>query len=378
MTERSDREHALRELLGELSAAITAISLYGGSHPRSGEAITRLSRRLEALLSRVDEKLAIVAIGDELFVDGRPFTRLSRHAPSLVRRFARVEIEHLSFLPGVQEAELRQFLGELAAGDDEPVRSRPHVLVGKVAVGAPGAGVGLDLRASERGRLPSLRDRVALVHETFAALGQGRGLVVANLDLVARDILARLEATPAPLALLAPWEGVERWNAVHAHNVCVIAEALAMLAGVPQAACFDLGVASLLHDVGKVFDPPEQLARELDLGSTEVELILEHPKAGLEAVLAAQQLPPLTLIVTFEHHLAYNGTGYPQLARPRRPHPAARVVAVADTFDALYTARASRGGMRTEDVLSWIALREGTILDPDWGHALRTLVAIST
>jgi HD-GYP domain-containing protein (c-di-GMP phosphodiesterase class II) len=149
---------------------------------------------------------------------------------------------------------------------------------------------------------------------------------------------------------------------------------LASLANVGAAHRRDLGLAALLHDVGTLFLPAELLARELELAGEEIELLLDHPKAGLETLLASGQLPLLALIVVCEHHLYFNGTGYPRLVRPRRPHPAARLVTVADTFDLLYTARGSRGMLTREGTVAWLLGHAGSMLDPDWAAALRKIL----
>jgi HD-GYP domain-containing protein (c-di-GMP phosphodiesterase class II) len=149
---------------------------------------------------------------------------------------------------------------------------------------------------------------------------------------------------------------------------------LAKLSGVAAAICQDLGMAGLVHDVGKLLLPAEVTARETELTGDELEFILDHPQVGLEALLRNGQLPPLALVVTFEHHLNYNGTGYPRLGRPRRPHPAARLVAVADAFVVLFTARGGRGMITREGTIAWLEEHGGSILDPDWVGALRDLL----
>jgi len=379
VTGLSDRELRVCELLADLAGGITTAALYGDAHPRTDVAARRLIDRLGELLMDEEDKLQLVALGDELFVDGASFTRLARQAPALVRRLARCEVEHVTFRTGVVEAELREFLHDLAAGELRRLRSRPHILVGRVAVGTrDGVGLELEAGAPEQDKLPSFRDRVGVIHDGFEALAAGRGLLFTSFERVARALLRHLDEDPDPFAHLAPWEGVERWTAVHAHNTCVISEALARLAGLAPAACLEIGLAALLHDVGKAFEPLSLRERELAPTSTELELVPDHPRYGLEAILGAQQLPPIVPIVVYEHHLGYGGTGYPGLARPRRPHAATRLVAVADVLDTLYTSRLGRDLLGGDDVAGWIAASEGLGLDPDWGRAARMLLTISS
>ncbi|MFH1177126.1 MAG: HD domain-containing phosphohydrolase, partial [Acidobacteriota bacterium] len=154
----------------------------------------------------------------------------------------------------------------------------------------------------------------------------------------------------------------------------VLAEGLARLAGAGRPSCIEVGLAALLHDAGKLFWTPDLRARDLRSDDEEeLELILDHPAEGLAALLSSPQLPALTFIVAFEHHLGFNGTGFPRLQRPRRPHAASRLVRVADAFDTLHTAWAARPHASRQSPLAWLAERSGTQLDPIWVNALTAL-----
>lgn len=375
MIPRTEWELIVHKTITELTAGATTVALYGASHPRAGEAILELERNLTAL-HRGEPDLTMVLLGEELFVQGRPFTRTSRQAPSLIRRFRRRGVEHVTFRPGVSRDDLRQFLVELASMEDTAVRSRSHIQVGKVELadhdlGGPDAGTG----GQGKGKLPTVRDRVTLVQETFTALVSGHGLAVGPLETVARSTQEALDGQSDPLRLFAPWEGADRWHAVHAHNVCVLTQALARVAGVNRATNVELGVAALLHDVGKLDLPPDVTQRELEsLSENELELILDHPASGLATLLVSGQVPVLALIVAYEHHLNYNGTGYPRLQRPRRPHPASRLVSLADVYVVLHTARGARGVMTREAALAWVQRRSGSMLDPWWCDVLKAIV----
>ena len=376
MIPRTEWELVVHETITELAAGATTVALYGAAHPRAVAAIQELEKHL-ATLHRSEPELTMVLLGDELFVQGRPFTRTSRQAPALIRRFRRRGVEHVTFKAGVPAEELRQFLIELASTEEVQVRSRSHLQVGKVELaehdlGGPDESSG----GKGKGRLPSVRDRVTLVRETFDGFLTGRGIAAASLETVARSTLEALTTQPDPLRLFAPWEGVDRWQAVHAHNVCVLSQALAEVAGISAAMNVELGVAALLHDVGKLELPDDVQQREIEsLSENDLELILDHPATGLAALLATEQLPVLALIVAYEHHLNFNGSGFPRLSRPRRPHPATRIVSLADAYVVLHTARGARGLTTRESALAWLQRRSGTLFDPWWCHVLMGLIA---
>ncbi|KDA54814.1 hypothetical protein EG19_09195 [Thermoanaerobaculum aquaticum] len=367
-------EELVLSVLGELASGLTAVALYGSSHPRAQESLRSLKALLDELLAS-QPTLDLVVLGEELFVEERPFTRASRHAAAVLRRLTRRGVEHVSFRSGVGEAELKTFLEELAAGDETPVHSQPHIVVGKVelaeeALGGPDREHG---RAG-RGHLPAVRDRITLLAQVFVDFAATGSLAVGDLTRITESIWELLEDNPQPMDHMAPWEGEERWPAVHAHNTAALAMGMARLAGLSRGPVADIGVAALLHDVGKLFTPEEVRVRELSLSGPELELVLDHPMEGATALLKVPHLTPLAAIVAFEHHLHYNGTGYPRLSRPRRPHPAARLVSVAEAFSVLVTARGYRGLTTRESSVAFLAERAGTIYDPGMVKALQELV----
>lgn len=371
----ADREKRLGDTLADLAACLTTLGLYTTEHPRAQAIVDRLAVRLGDLLEDEPE-LTLVRLGEELFVQGRPVTTTLRQAPTLIRRMHRRGIEHLSFKAGVTAEELRPFLLELVGGDDVKVQSWPHIAVGRVDLSEIEMGGPDDQEGGQERRrmLPARRDRILMLVEAFAAVRSHGDLAAGELQRVVKVVLDDLEEQPDPIPLLAEWDGDERWPAVHAYDVCVLATGLARLAGVALPTCLDVGMGALVHDVGKLRLPPEVTARELELRATELELMLDHPRLGVELLLASHQFPPLALIIAYEHHLSYNGTGYPRLIRPRRPCPAARLVTAADTFVTLHVLPGSLGLTGRESVAGWMAGRAGTLLDPGWVSAINELL----
>jgi hypothetical protein len=371
----ADREKLLGDTLADLAACMTTLGLYATEHPRAQAIIDKLASRLGEMLQD-EAELTLVLLGEELFVQGRPVTTVIRQAPSLIRRMRRRGIEHLSFKAGVTAAELRPFLLELVGGDDVRVESRAHIAVGKVDMSEIEFGGPDDQEGGQgkRGKLPSRRDRIMFLVDAFSAVRGGGELGAGDLQRVIRAVLQDLEEEADPIPLLAEWDGAERWPAVQAYDVCVLSVGLARLAGADLPWCLDVGVAALVHDVGKLLLPAEVVARELELHGDELELMLDHPRLGFELLLASHQFPPLALIVTYEHHLNFNGTGYPRMLRPRRPHPAARLVAAANAFVTLNVLRGAHGMATRESTLAWLSSRAGSMLDPGWVTAIQELM----
>lgn len=368
------RDALINAAITELAAGMTTAGLYGIDHPRAEQIVERLAAHLGELLA-TESELTFVLLGEELFVQGMPVTASCRQAPSVIRRMRRRGLEHVGFRHGVTASELRAFLAELSSPEDLGVQSRPHIQVGRIEVSEIELGGPDDASGGKRRRkLGAVRDRIAVVEDCLQSLVAGSGLPVGDLERVIKAVLDSLAEDPDPIHHLAPWEGEARWPALRAYNTCVLALGLAQLAGVAATDSRDIGLAALLVDAGKLFLPQELQSRELELGGDELELIVDHPRIGLEVLLAAGNVPPLAFIATYEHHLAYNGSGYPRLPRPRRPHPVARLISAAVAFVILHTLRGGRGQGTRESAAAWMAERSGTLLDPGWVSALTELL----
>lgn len=368
-------EQRVASVLTELAAGATTVSLYGPDHPRAGQSVDRLANHLSHLLEGNSE-FSLVVLGEELFAQGQPVTRSCRQAPSLLRRFRRRDIEVVTVRSGVLPGEIRQFLLDLAVTDDTPFGQYTNISVGQVHLSESELG-GPDARHGGRGTgaMATVRDRVELVFDCFESLRREGRFTVSPLETVADAVLAAVRQNSEPLRLLARWRGEEHWAAVHAHNTCVFCLALASGAAVGAMACRDLGIAALSHHVGKLLLSPEIQEKELELGSDELELMLDHPLLSLETLLGNSQTPPLALVTAFEHHLNFNGSGFPRLPRPRRPHPASRLVSLASSTAILVNVRMERRGISREYTEAWLHRRSGTVFDPDMTTAMIELLA---
>jgi hypothetical protein len=370
-------DESVRDLITDLMAAATAVALYGEGHPRARQRMSALLMAVTAALGERGSALVLAVAGNELFADGRPFTRVARQASRLVQRLRHTGIEYVSFEPGTTEEGLLALVRALATAQQPPWRVQGHVAIGHLAYAlADGSGVAQGARDAAR-EVPAVRERVALLSEALDSLSAGSALPVECFELVARSIVAGLAEGMNPLPQLAPWQGSATWLAVHSHNVGAMAAGMAGLAGLSAASCHDLALAGLFHDVGKAFRSTDLIERELRLEGDEIELVIDHPKMGLEILLSLESVPEVAAIVTYEHHLGYKATGYPPLRHSRRAHAATQLVAATDAFDCLYTARVALGTIRSDDIVPWLMEREGALLAPGWCRALCTLLMAS-
>jgi response regulator RpfG family c-di-GMP phosphodiesterase len=176
-----------------------------------------------------------------------------------------------------------------------------------------------------------------------------------------RDTESKMWILRAAHALAAAVEAKDAYTAGHATRVTLYAMTIAEERGGIDLLRFRLG--GELHDVGKIGIPDAVLNKPGRLSDDEIALVQKHPGAG-ERILAPLIDDRMVLQVVRSHHERWDGKGYPDgLAAEEIPLPA-RVLAVADTLDAMTSRRAYREGLPWHTALAEIRRCSSTQFDP--------------
>ncbi|WP_454726830.1 MULTISPECIES: response regulator [Cupriavidus] len=153
----------------------------------------------------------------------------------------------------------------------------------------------------------------------------------------------------------------------HVIRMSHYAQTLALAAGYSQAAADDLLHAAAMHDVGKIGIPDSILQKPGKLTEQEWRLMREHTTIGgrIIGTHEAGGLLHMARIIAENHHEKWDGTGYPRgLKGDEIPH-VARIVALADVFDALTSVRPYKAAWSIEDAVGHIRDSSGSHLDPE-------------
>lgn len=154
------------------------------------------------------------------------------------------------------------------------------------------------------------------------------------------------------------------WTAGHSERVTQLAVRIGMEMDLPAEEISDLQRGGLVHDIGKLATPPGILDKAGSLTPAETEIMRLHPKQGvhiLEPIPAFERLLP----IVGQHHERWDGSGYPDGLSGDRIARTARVLAVADVFDALRSDRPYRPGVPLADVVGIIRAGSARDFDPD-------------
>jgi len=153
----------------------------------------------------------------------------------------------------------------------------------------------------------------------------------------------------------------------HVRRMAQICHLLAQESGMTEEETAVLMHAAPMHDVGKIATPDAVLLKPGRLTPEEWEIMKQHPTVGLQ-ILDGSQRPILkaAAVIAHQHHEKWDGSGYPQGLKGEQIHPYARIVALADVFDALTHARCYKEAWPIDQVRDYLREVAGKHLDPTY------------
>jgi HD-GYP domain-containing protein (c-di-GMP phosphodiesterase class II) len=172
----------------------------------------------------------------------------------------------------------------------------------------------------------------------------------------------------------------DEYTFVHSVNVTIFSISIGKRLGLSKLQLYDLGMAALMHDVGKSRVPIEILNKRGALNDEEWRIMQSHPWMGMLTLFGLRgygEIPYRGIIVAHEHHMKIDLTGYPKSLRQRSPSLFTKIVAIADGFDAATSRRVyQENPIQPDQVLRemWENRRRG--LDPALVKAFINLLGI--
>ena len=190
-----------------------------------------------------------------------------------------------------------------------------------------------------------------------------------------RELLARVQGSylSTITSLARTIEARDPYTGGHTERVARVTMLLAEELGLPQAQRRAAEVGAAIHDIGKVGVPDEILLKPKALTEEEVAVMRRHPEIS-SYIVSGLDVPPVVKEMVRNHHERFDGTGYPDRLAGEEIPLSARILAVADTLDAMTSDRPYRSAMPLDHAMHEIADLSGRQFCPSVVAALRTLL----
>ncbi len=186
----------------------------------------------------------------------------------------------------------------------------------------------------------STREEAAvLVNECMQNVAVSTDVDTDKLYLVVNTIIDEIFSNEEITINLSNLKSVDEYVFQHSVNCCILSIVCGIYLGFNKVRLVELGIGALLHDIGKNLISQEILNKPGELTSEEFELVKKHTILGYEALKRIPNITETSACVALYHHERYDGTGYPTGKKAQNIHVYAKIVAVADVFDAITSDR---------------------------------------
>jgi len=361
-----------QQFVRSFTTALATIRLYGTNHPQVLRLCHQAMDQLRQQFNDV-EMVTLKIINDRLvFQDVRLAENLS------VERLIRAMRDHnLSFIKldaTICLEDLLQMAAKLSRPSrdqkEQPLVENNNIVYGNVTV-----------HRSAKTTAPieiSVFQEVADENldkfmDIYSNIGHGKMIHATGLEEIVQRFISVFHDQQDVMLALAPIRSMDEYLYTHSTNICLLNLAQARLLGIEGSLLNDIGIAAMLHDAGKMFIPSEVLNKQGKLDDREWELMRSHPRLGAQYLLNCPGIPRLAVVTAYEHHIGYDGTGYP--VSFRKLNPCSYMTSIADIYDALRTRRTYKEPLTFDQIKTIMSDSAGKALHPQLTHSFLTALS---
>jgi HD-GYP domain-containing protein (c-di-GMP phosphodiesterase class II) len=349
----------MEQLIVQLAAAVNMRTLYPAQHPRLVQAIKQIIATLDQTLAVLKkEAITFLIVGEDLVVDEHIVRKTNLSQQQFIDILLRRGIERLTMAEGVDPIEIEALVSALA--NNEAPNSSAHIILGRVRVAIDG-----ETPDPEGGHAEVSIEQIESIRHAFARFRQDSTLPMRDMEDMVWGFIQSLSHTTRSILPLAKLKEHDEYTFVHSVNVSLLVLAQARSFGIRGKLLHTLGMAGLLHDIGKLMIPLSVLNKPGKLEGEEWGTMKSHTEQGAWYLSETEGATPLSILVAYEHHLRYDGRpNYPEVKPGRIPNLASRMTSIADTYDAMQTVRPYQQPLLRAASFEILKKRAASFFDP--------------
>jgi putative nucleotidyltransferase with HDIG domain len=375
--------------LHSFAQALSVLSLYPEGHPSRERAIDSAYQALHGLTDTNNAPPSFTFLEGEVVYGREPLRDFKdwdfgyRLAAAGIERLQVERVVSRDEFEGLlQEINARLTMSSVSTSENRQMRSL-GIRFGSVGV----KGHTIEVVKTDSGsRAPnalSLAEELETLKWLQDEVQSEHAVPLIEAEAIVRSLSVAMHAERGTVLPLLQLKEFDQYTTTHSLNVSVLAMALAEAIGCRKSEIRALGMAGLLHDIGKIKIPLQILTKPGKLSADERRIINKHPVDGAKMILQSNEALDIAAVVAYEHHIMLDGGGYPTPHYGRDTAVASRLVHVCDVYDALRTKRPYRDAWESGTVFNYLVEHSGTEFDPDLVKAFiemmhRTEIQISS
>ncbi len=381
-------------ILSHIRVIVNNIRLYSLNHSQVEAQLRQLFKEFMTAFT-IQPEITLLVIENDLIINNKAVRAHELKNFSLfIKILQEKEVGFVTFRTGMKRSELRLFLELLSKPEKEAVQllNSKFIQVGKVGLrrgrgsaAREGAGTGKDTTppappsgteqnvgeyrkeeiAQALSTLNSMAtERLDVIKEYYDKIQRFGHCDTREVENVLSVFVDCFSKNLNPLAMLSLQKEADEYTFTHVVNVCILTLAQAAGLGFEGDKLLQIGIAASLHDVGKIFLPADIINKTGRLSPAEREEIELHPAKGASYIFGLKGVSRLAFLGALEHHIHYDGNGYPETGGQWKTHIVSQMIAIADTFDAMRSNRVYQEAKPVKLIFGVLRGGKGTVYNP--------------
>lgn len=311
-------------------------------------------------------------MGLVLFI-GRPLEKLAKE------RDKKMRFVHIDNLESGQELARPVFAPDGRILLNRGVRMETSYIERLRHLGVPGVYVTepglIDVEIPDTISQRTRMEATANIKAVFDSVRVGKTFKLDDVSRSVKTIIDEIIQNPNVLASLSDVRSYDGYTFSHSVNVCVISVMLGLKSHLNEMQLYELALGAILHDIGKTQVPEDILLKPGRLTDEEMAVMQQHTTYGWQILRSNLEIPLSSAHVAYQHHERPTGLGYPRGLTSEQTILYAKIVAVADAYDAMTSERVYQRGMLPYEALKLINRLKGVQFESEIVELLETCVA---
>ncbi|MBI5887721.1 MAG: HD-GYP domain-containing protein [Deltaproteobacteria bacterium] len=325
----SDIEH--EHILKNINAALKNRKLYPAGHPAITTAANRAVQFSMAAF-KTKSNFIIALVNDALVFEADIIADSETMYPDIIKYMAEKAVNAIIIEKGVSENEMTAFF-DILAGPAVTGQELQKTLHAKGIVH-------MTLKSVQMGKknmLAIYNGARETVKNVMQEIRMGKLPKSESVSAAVDDITESVLSDQNAVIGLTMIKNYDNYLYNHCVNVSIMSLSLGKALNLDKDELHAVGVAALLHDIGKTGVSEDIIRKPGGLSSEEWEKLKEHPQLGSNIIHRMEKMVDLVARLVFEHHIRYDHSGYPQTTSTL--HPFSQILTICDAYDALTTLR---------------------------------------